>query len=32
LGFDVAVFGNGGKDSKSGVMPGIQRATTLWMS
>lgn len=32
LGFDVAVDGNGGKDSTSGVRPGIQRVTTLWIS
>jgi len=32
LGFDVAVDGNGGRDSMSGVRPGIQRATTLWIS
>ena len=31
LGFDVAVDGNGGRDSISGVRPGIQRATTLWI-
>jgi len=32
LGFDVAVVGKGGKDSMSGVRPGIQRATALWIS
>lgn len=32
LGFEVADFGNGGSESSSGVSPGINKATTFWMS
>ena len=32
LGFDVAVDGKGGRESMSGVSPGIQRAKTFGIS